>query len=124
VSTGDNPNSRKNLRPVNTLSREEAKAISSLGGKAVGKLKRERKTIRETLLALLETGNTQNNITAALIEKALSGDTKAFEVVRDTAGEKPTDKVETKSNISARIVITNDLDEIIDVMLNKNKKDV
>ena len=29
----------------------------------------------------------------ALIEKAQSGDTKAFEVIRDTIGEKPVDKL-------------------------------
>jgi hypothetical protein len=32
-------------------------------------------------------------VTLALIEKAMSGDTKAFEVIRDTIGEKPVDKV-------------------------------
>lgn len=33
-------------------------------------------------------------------EKALKGDTKAFEVLRDTAGQKPVDKVE-QVNIDA-----------------------
>ena len=31
-------------------------------------------------------------IVAALIKKAAKGDTKAFELIRDTVGEKPVDK--------------------------------
>ena len=45
---------------------------------------------------LLEQGNTQENIITALIDKAQSGDVRAFEVIRDTIGEKPTDKHENK----------------------------
>lgn len=44
---------------------------------------------------LLESGNTQESIAVALVEKAMSGDVRAFEVLRDTIGEKPVDKVVT-----------------------------
>lgn len=54
----------------------------------------ERKTLREELLSLLAKGDTQSRMSLAQLEKALNGDTKAFEVIRDTIGEKPTDKVE------------------------------
>ena len=41
-----------------------------------------------------ETGETvQHAISVALIQKALQGDTKAFEIIRDTIGEKPAEKV-------------------------------
>jgi hypothetical protein len=45
-------------------------------------------------LLLLAQGNTQEKISLALIQKALKGDTKAFEVIRDSIGEKPTEKQE------------------------------
>lgn len=64
------------------------------GGIKSGEVRRKRKSLKETLLLLLEEGNTQNDITLALIEKAKSGDVKAYESIRDTIGEKPTDKME------------------------------
>jgi hypothetical protein len=36
-------------------------------------------------------------ITVALIEKALQGDTKAFEVIRDTIGQKPKENIDLNS---------------------------
>lgn len=38
-------------------------------------------------------------LAAGMIAKAAMGDTKAFEVVRDTMGQKPTDKVEEDRTI-------------------------
>ena len=35
----------------------------------------------------------QSAITAALIAKAAKGDTKAFELIRDTIGEKPAERI-------------------------------
>ncbi|MBR1649417.1 MAG: hypothetical protein IJ689_07480 [Alphaproteobacteria bacterium] len=44
----------------------------------------------------LETGEISNRVALfyAQLGKALNGDTRAFEIVRNTAGEKPSDKVE------------------------------
>lgn len=86
-------NGTKNLKPLNTRSKEEQKKIRSAGGKKSGEVRRQRKTLREELLALLSDGNTQKDMNLAIIQKALNGDTKAYEVVRDTIGEKPVDKV-------------------------------
>lgn len=72
---------------------EEAKKRGRAGGIKSGEVRRQRKTLREELLALLSAGSTQKDINLALIARALSGDTKAYEVVRDTIGEKPVDKV-------------------------------
>ena len=84
----------KNLRPFTSdQSREEAAKNGSKGGRASGKARRKRKTLKEELLLMLAEGDTQQSVTLALIEKAMSGDTKAFEVIRDTIGEKPVDKV-------------------------------
>ena len=82
---------KENLRPV--LSKDEARERGRKGGLASGEARRKRKTLKEELLLMLSEGETQQSVTLALIEKAISGDTKAFEVIRDTIGEKPVDKV-------------------------------
>lgn len=85
----------QNLRPSEyKLSREEAKK----GGQNSVKSRRERKKLREELLMLLESGDTQNRIAVALIKEAIDGNSsqsvvRAFEAIRDTIGEKPVDKV-------------------------------
>ena len=81
----------QNLKPVK--SKKEARERGRKGGLASGEARRKRKTLKEELLLMLSEGETQQSVTIALIEKAMSGDTKAFEVIRDTIGEKPIDKV-------------------------------
>jgi hypothetical protein len=88
--------SLKNLIPLSERSDEEKKVICSQAGIASQIKRRERKTMREELLILLEQGDTQAKVSLALIHEALNGSTKAFEVIRDTIGEKPVDKVENK----------------------------
>ena len=68
-------------------------------------------------MLLLESGNTQNKISLALIQKALKGDIKAFEVIRDTIGEKQSDKIETK-NTNIGIVD----EKTIESVMNKLKE--
>lgn len=82
---------KENLRPVS--SKDEARERGRKGGLASGEARRKRKTLKEELLLMLSEGETQQSVTLALIKKAMSGDTKAFEVIRDTIGEKPVDKV-------------------------------
>ena len=81
----------QNLKPVS--SKKEARERGRKGGLASVEARRKRKTLKEELLLMLSEGETQQSVTLALIEKAMSGDTKAFEVIRDTTGEKPIDKV-------------------------------
>ena len=83
----------QNLKPLNTRTKEERSKISSKVGKRSGESRRKRKALREELLALLSAGNTQKNISLALIDQALNGNVKAFETIRDTIGEKPVEKV-------------------------------
>ena len=42
----------------------------------------------------------------AIIDKALNGDTKAFEVIRDSIGEKPKDKLELEQDKPFEVKIT------------------
>lgn len=87
-----------NLIPQSERTKSEQRAIASAGGKASVEARRRRKTLREELLALLSDGDIQNRISLALIDEAMNGNkagsvTKAFEVIRDTVGEKPTEKI-------------------------------
>ena len=98
----------QNLIPVTKRTPTEQKEISSKGGKASAIAKRNRKTLKEELLLLLENNDTQKNISSALILEALKGNnsgsvTKAFEVIRDTIGEKPKEQVDVDSNMNVII---------------------
>jgi hypothetical protein len=84
----------QNLIPLNKRSKEVQREIQEKGRKANKEKWEARKTFKEELLLLLSQGNTQEKISLALIEKALKGDTKAFEVLRDSIGEKPVEKVQ------------------------------
>ena len=104
----------QNLRPFTSdQSREAAKRNGSKGGKATAQKNKERKTFREGLLLLLNEplkdkgGNatdktTQDAIIAGLVKRAINGDTRAFEMIRDTIGEKPAQDVKvTTGDFSA-----------------------
>ena len=111
----------KNLIPFSSdQSRDEAAKNGQKGGKKSGETRRRRKTLREDLIALLKTVKTttdgeektvQEGILASLIMKALSGDVRAFEVIRDTIGEKPVDKV-AQTDGEGNDVPRNDLSKI------------
>ena len=81
---------------------EEARELGRKGGLKSAEVRAARKTLREELLALLTQDITDKNgrqmktqtaISASMIKQALSGSTKAYEIIRDTIGEKPIDKV-------------------------------
>lgn len=86
----------ENLIPFNKMTKEQHRELSRKGGKARAEQMARRKTLKEELLLLLELNGNQEKISIAMIERAIKGDTKAFEVVRDTIGERPSDKVEVK----------------------------
>lgn len=96
---------------------EEQQAIARAGGIASGKARREKKLFRETLETILsmpmkngegmsvediqnfasikgQNISVQEAIMIAQVQKAMKGDTRAAEYLRDTIGQKPTDKVE------------------------------
>lgn len=81
-----------NPENLKKLSSEEARKNGKKGGIKSVEVRRARKTLKEELLLLLSNGDTQERLSLALIEKAFKGDTKAFEVIRDTIGEKQADK--------------------------------
>jgi hypothetical protein len=76
---------------------------ASKGGKKSAEVRRKKKELREVIELLLEkeyqdkkSGTTKSGaelIAFKQFQKALEGDTRAFEVIRDTAGQKPVEKV-------------------------------
>lgn len=116
---------KEDLKPVRT--KEEAKERGKNGGKKSGEKRRQQRTFREIFKAILATNlpaNADLGATAAKIQelfgvktydealsyammfRALNGDTKAFEIVRDTIGEKPQDNVKMEIE---KVVIADDL---------------
>ena len=71
------------------------------GGKASAESRKRKKLLRECIDELLAKEYTSEGKTltgsealaVTLMKKAMKGDVKAFEVLRDTAGEKPVEKV-------------------------------
>ena len=97
----------QNLIPNSERTPSELREQTQRGGIASGEARRRKRDIRLALEALLEKdisdkhGNTMSTAEAIAlkqIEKALKGDTRAFEVVRDSAGQKPTDKIDLTVN--------------------------
>lgn len=96
----------KNLKPSEyKLSQEEAKR----GGIASGEARRNKKLLRECLEILLEKEMTDKSgktvtgaeaLTAKLFAEAMKGNVKAFEVLRDTAGQKPVEKVQMNADVN------------------------
>ncbi len=83
-----------NLVSLADRTTEEQRKIAKMGGIASGESRRKRKTLKEELLVLLSEGDTQEKISLSLIKQALEGNTKAFEIIRDTVGEKPKEEIE------------------------------
>ena len=98
----------KNLIPFNQRTENEQRELAKMGGIKSGEKRRERKQLKEELLLLLDTDNNQEKISLALIEKAKTGDVRAFEMIRDTIGEKPLDRQEIQN--TTPIIIVDDIE--------------
>lgn len=106
---GSSPNSRANLIPITS---KTARELGRRGAEKSNEVQRKAKTFAEELRLLLEVEiannkgqmvTTRKAISTALVKKALQGDKGAYEQIRDTVGEKPTEKVE-------QMVITPEVD--------------
>ena len=92
----------QNLKPVS--SKKEARERGRKGGLASGEARRKRKTLKEELLLMLSDSDIQQKISLALINEAINGNnagsvTKAFEVIRDTIGERPVERVQATQTV-------------------------
>lgn len=117
-----------------TPSTEEARERGRKGGIASGKARREKKLMRETLDNLLSMPlkdgeladvddirsfaaikgkniSVQEAIMIAQVQKAMKGDTRAAEYVRDTIGQKPVDNVNMSMNLPVMFEGEDELEE-------------
>lgn len=115
-------------KPV--LTPEEAKRRGRQGGIKSGEVRRQRKTMRESLLSMLEMQLTpekldemgvdistlngdytmQGALISAMLREAVNGSEKAMRLVRDTIGEAPTIKQEITETITQEdATLMNDL---------------
>lgn len=111
--------SLKNLRPSSQWTEEEKKANGSKGGLIAAENRNRKKLLKEIVQMVLEQRpdkyisdtitkifpdipKTEINNKLALIsvvyQKALNGDMKAFEILRDTGGEKPGEKMDISNS--------------------------
>jgi len=107
----------QNLRPVQT--KEQARERGRAGGLKSGEIRRQKKTMRETLENALkmelserklkelgadtELMNGEHSILSAIvasaIREAINGDIRSLQMIRDTIGEQPTIKTENKTEL-------------------------
>lgn len=119
--SGTNPNSQAHLTNINERTTpEQRRANASKAGKASAKAKRQRKELREMFEYICSLGVEKGkivediksladaegkNITVGMeialaqVNKARDGDTRAAEFIRDTMGQKPTNKQEITATI-------------------------
>ena len=106
----------ENLIPNSARSPEELRENGRKGGVASGKARQKKRLMKDLVIEMLnskiwsdelkakilnvfpemedEKMQVQTAMIASQIQKAMKGDTKAFEVMRDTSGQKPIDKQE------------------------------
>ena len=106
-----------NLKSLGERTTDEQRMIAQKGGKASGKARRDKREQRDVILDImslpLEEGDVENiqalaqargkniSVNTAIVlgqvKKAVKGDTKAAEYLRDTAGWKPTESVKVEA---------------------------
>ena len=100
----------ENLKPIKKgeLSREEAKKRGRAGGIKSGESRREKKMFKEAIEKQL--GQSIDGMIESMIDQAKKGNVQAITFLRDTIGEKPTDKVEAdvSSDITINIELSDD----------------
>lgn len=101
----------ENLKPIRSTS--EAREKGTNGGIKSGEARRAKKTMKQMLDYLLEKeitnrsgekATTQEAITVSLINQALKGNVKAWEVIRDTIGEKPKQDINLNGGVEIQKV--------------------
>jgi hypothetical protein len=104
----------ENLVPNEDRTPSQRRANASKAGKASARKRRERRDMRETFREMLDMPLHKGSVTSAgtmdgmdgknmtvgqaialaQLRKAMAGDTKAAEFIRDTSGQRPSDRVE------------------------------
>ena len=115
---------KENLQPLPSRTKEKQREIQQKGGKASGKARREKKTLREMVelfgrlkvdgkaaRAMEDLGIGEDMQTrfmqgvVSLFNKANKGDVGAFNAIRDIIGEKPVEKTQLQGTLDTNITI-------------------
>ena len=98
----------ENLIPFEERTEEELREMRRKGGINSGKARREKKLFKEAIEKKL--GQSLDSMIDAMITQAQTGNVQAITFLRDTIGEKPTDKVEAdvKSDVTINIELSDD----------------
>lgn len=116
----------QNLIKNEDLTPSQRRANTSKAGIASGKARRRKKALKECLEILLENDITDKNgitmsgaeaMAAKVFQQALRGDLRAFEIVRDTAGQKPVEKVMV-ADVDQSVI--DEVEEIVNMEIRKN----
>ncbi len=111
---------QQNLIPMNKRTENEQREIAKKGGKASGRSRKDKREQKQIILDVLSMPISEGNIdditslaaaeganlsinqaiVIQQVKRALKGDTKAAEYLRDTAGQKPSDKVQIDAGVN------------------------
>jgi hypothetical protein len=91
----------KNLVPQNKRTKSEQREIARMGGKRSGEVRRENKLIKDRILERMGESDWDTMIDN-LIARAQE-DTKSFETLRDTIGQKPKDELNVDTTVSINV---------------------
>ena len=109
-----------NLVKAEDLTSDELRDRAKKGGKASGKARKDKREQKQIILDVLSMPISEGNIdditslaaaeganlsinqaiVIQQVKRALKGDTKAAEYLRDTAGQKPSDKVQIDAGVN------------------------
>lgn len=92
---------QENLIPLNQRSKEVQREIQEKGRQANKQKWQEKKLLKDELEIIMNNVNKdgktyQELISTALVKEALKGNTKAYEIIRDTLGQTVTNKIEVQ----------------------------
>ena len=108
-----------NLKSNSERTPSERRENAKKAGIKSGEVRREKKLLKDLLEESLsketKSGNYYVDITVSLIKQAKKGNVRAYEMIRDTLGQKPNDKVEISGEINNPFagLTTEELREIV-----------
>lgn len=135
--------SEKKFIPFNELDEKERKRLQSLGGKKSGETRARKKTMKQLLemvldlpadenikktilkLGISKDEKITNNLALQIValREGLKGNMKAYEVIRDSIGQKPTENMNINSN-NVVYDVSKMSDEKIEELLKKADGDI
>lgn len=118
----------QNLKPFNERTEDEQREIARMGGKRSGEVRREKANLKKQLQVFLEMEATKDKngdpLTGAelmvkvAVREMAQGNPKFWELIRDTAGFKPIDKIQVAE------IDQNDIDEVEEMVLATEEEEV